>query len=152
MLRKCWYYYEKTTLPGLLPDNFSTFAGSINIQNNVQPLGFTGVTNLFGYAGPLQVEFMEYKRSQSPLFTTYSSLDGNPNNIQAVLFCNGGPVTFPGVALAGNWRQVALSNKRTLFEAYTASPIVSAGVTNINSPYLIIRFQYSCDARLGLVA
>lgn len=151
MLRKCWFYYEKTTLPGLLPNDFSTFAGSINIQNNVQPLAFTGVTNVFGYAGPLQIEFMEYKRSQSPLFTTYSSLDGNPNNIQAVLFCNGGPVAFPGVALSGNWTQAALSNKRTLFEAITASPIVSASVTNINSPYLMIRFQYSCDARLGLV-
>jgi hypothetical protein len=151
MLRKCWFYYEKTTLPGLLPNDFSSFQGAVNIYGSVQPLAFTGVTNVFGYANSIYVRFMEYKRSQAPLFTTYSSLDGNPNNIQAVLFCNGGPVTFPGVALSGNWTQAALSNISVLYEGITASPIVSASVTNINSPYLMIRFQYSCDARLGLV-
>lgn len=151
MLRKCWFYYEKTTLPGLLPNDYSDLSGAVTPIMPVQPLAYTGATTLYGYAGPFQVEFMEYKRSSAPLFTTYSALDGNPNNVQAVLFCNGVSVAVPGVALAGNWNQASLSNKRVSYEGVTATPIASASVTNINSPNMTIKFQYSCDARLGLV-
>lgn len=153
MLRKCWFYYEKTTLPGLLPDDFSSVNGSINISSGVQPLAYAGPPNatLFGYAGPMQIEFMEYKRSSAPLFTTYSTLDGNPNNVQAILFNGGTFVASPGVALSGNWTQSSLSNKRVAYDGANGSQIVSLSVANINSPNLIIRFQYSCDARLGLV-
>lgn len=151
MLRKCWYYYEKTTLPGLLPNDYSSLNGSLSPIMPVQPLAYTGSTTVYGYAGPFMVEFMEYKRSSAPLFTTYSTLDGNSNNVQAVLFCNGSSVAVPGVALAGNWSQSALSNKRVSYEGINATPIASASVTNINSPNMTIKFQYSCDARLGLV-
>ncbi len=150
VLRECQYYYESSYNAGVVPGTAGAITGgSLIAMQTVYPFTGSGVA-LNMYPTSFGFPFKTTKRTNAPAVHTYSTLSGNLDVVQTVLFSNGAVLAGGETALNGNWSQATIGNKAVGFDLGSATPMLNPTTTPVG-PSSYIRFQYIVDARIGKV-
>jgi hypothetical protein len=145
VLRECQHYYEKSYDNSVVPGTASSFSliSAEQFGFKIDGSNICMVTRSFGF------EFNTAKRV-APTLTFYSPT-GTINTIEGLLFNAGNPspVAIGDIAIA-NWTVGQIGTKSaTYFTSNVTQFLTTAAVSNQQEA--IINFQFTADARLGVV-
>lgn len=150
-LRLCQYYYEKSYQPSVIPGTASETSGERKfVQFTSYPGAMGGGAVTINCRGTsFELVYDQVKRTQSPAITLYSPSTGSANSGLWTLI-NSSVVVSTSNVVSSNWSQVSLGNKCA---GYDPLGVVGAPTTlaSVQGPSSCIIFQYTCDARLGLI-
>ena len=152
VLRECQYYYEKSYDRTIVPGTAASTPGSLQAFH--MPYGSTGAWGL-----PPQTfnfRFAVFKRITAPLVTLYSPSAGTSGNVDVSLVVDGSlSAGSPALAVVLTYWDATVSDGQTgtVYLPISATSMLSgpqAGQAGTIARGFIY-FQYTCDARLGIV-
>ena len=148
-LLDCQYYYEKSYDIGVVPGAAVVGGALMAAQTVVQWTGSSAAYNV--YPAGFGFQYKAFKRSSNPIVEFYSTLSGTIGTLQTILFSNGGVVGAGERLTNGNWSFASKGESSVTLDLANATPLLNPAVNPVVAPSAYIRFQYSIDARLGLV-
>jgi len=149
VLRQCQYYYETSYNKGIVPGTASGDGDRRFVQFASYPGTMNTVQTIAARATQFNIVFDSVKRTITPTIKLYNPIDGVVDTGYWVLV-NGGVVVAGTNVPSSNWSLTNISNKAVSFNSVGNAGGPSAS-GNVQGPSSYITFQYTCDARLGLV-
>ena len=112
---------------------------------------FTG-GNSYNFPTFFTVEYNSIKRVDVPDLTFYSPVSGDSGKVYAAIYYNGSPIGTPeDKAIIGNFDGVNGSQKSIDYLGSTSTALITAVGAGGNASNAIINFQWTADARLGVI-
>ncbi len=143
VLRECQYYYEKS-YDVTVDASTSTVVGALVRGQACSPNG----GNFSVYATPFSLEYSTVKRATSPVVTFYTTA-GVAGSVRMTITNTTGDVAAD-VAIT-QWQSRATGMKAATYLGPTATAQANASGGSDTGMRGWIQFQYTVDARLGIV-
>lgn len=150
-IAQCQAFYEKSYDNLVSVGTASIGAGSL--QKNQTIISNVGSSQTILYPSQFQFNYNSIKRTANPVVTLYSvSSSGTAGTVQANVYYNGSSVAVGDKTVTSFWIKTDLGQKGVNYILANANSLLTYGVASATTPASgFIQFQYSVDARLGLV-
>lgn len=155
VLKECQFYYELSNINVANLTANPTVNSLFFDQTSVAVPGST-VTN--GYSAPFTISYKNIKRTAAPTTTIFSANTGGTSGqaFYKLWYQTAGSafaIVTQDASFAGFWSASSAGNSSITYIPNTLS-IVAQGTTSNTSVYSSsgVQLQYTCDARLGIVA
>lgn len=146
VIQECQYYYEKSypvnIVPGTASTNGALSADMISTRDTLN-------NDDIMLSKQLSFRFNTQKRSSSTAVVLYD-LAGTANQVTGYLFSGGAQIETTVLPFPANWSGT-VGRTGVYYTVANATTLMSFTIAAASSSDAFIRFQYTADARLGVV-
>ncbi len=146
VLRECQYYYESSYNVGIVPGAITNNGQRVAAQTFISGTGSTSI-----YSSAFELPYNSLKISLTPSFTAYNPGTGTSGSVISRLYYGGSSTASANSTFATFWTTLSASQKSIQFVPSSGTALITNAASG-NSVSGFIQYQYTVDARLGLVA